>query len=295
MKKQRVYIYVAIVCILLMGCITGCFYWRQNTKIDFNIVSAEAALMNTNNLPFIFPETKTDLPVNRESDLYAHWLDEYLTKDFLIGRVQRNTDPLFVKLDEEHIAPGRNIYLLKPVYEAYKKMCKAALAEGVKLIVTSGHRTFMEQACEWELRWNNPGESLLFNNELEKAQHVLQYRSMPGTSRHHWGTDIDLNSFRLSYFETIEGKKMYTWLKKHASEYGFYQPYSTIDEKRPVGYQEEMWHWSYRPLAQYMLEKYLELVTIDDIKGFKGDRAVMHLDLFGCWVSGIDPILYDAN
>lgn len=221
------------------------------------------------------------------------WVNEHVDKDFLLGKVKRKDNPLFVKVDEEHTE--RNIFLIPPVYEAYKKMYEAALADGVKLKITSGHRTFVEQVCEWELRWNNPNVDTTFANDIEKARFVLQYRSMPGTSRHHWGTDIDLNSFKVSYFETKEGKKVYDWLSENAADYGFYQSYTALDENRPTGYQEEKWHWSYQPLARLMLDKYLELIAIEDISGFKGDVAAQKLPIISDWVCGINPVINDPN
>ena len=217
------------------------------------------------------------------------WVNEHINKDFLLGKVRRQNNPLFIKVDAKHT--DRDIYMIHPVYEAYKKMYEAALADGVKLILKSGHRTFVEQVCEWELRWNEPRMDMPFPNDVEKAKFLLQYRSMPGTTRHHWGTDIDLNSFELTYFQTREGQKIYEWLKENAAQYGFYQPYTAIEERNFIGYQEEKWHWSYKPLARFMLIKYLELVTIDDIKGFKGDKAAKALPIITEWVSGINPQL----
>lgn len=222
-----------------------------------------------------------------ENKQFRSWLKDSITKDFLTGKVNRSVHPMFAKVSEEHTE--RNIYLLKPVYEAYIIMYKAALADGVKLIVTSGHRTFTEQVCEWELRWNNPRTEYSFSGDTEKARFVLQYRSMPGTSRHHWGTDIDLNSFHQSYFETVQGKKVYEWLRANAPLYGFFQPYTPQDENRPTGYCEEKWHWSYRPIARPMLEHYIRKTGKEDIAGFKGDGAVEHLNIMEEWVCGIDP------
>jgi LAS superfamily LD-carboxypeptidase LdcB len=221
------------------------------------------------------------------------WVNENVNKDFLLGRVNRIINPLFTKVTEEHTE--RNIYLLQPVYEAYKKMHSAALADGVKLIITSGHRTFVEQVCEWELRWNDPRTNTPFPNDVEKARYLLQYRSMPGTTRHHWGTDIDLNSFELAYYETPEGKKVYKWLKENAPIYGFFQPYTAKDENRPAGYLEEKWHWSYKPLARPMLSKYFELISINDISGFKGDKAAKILPIITEWVSGINPLINETD
>jgi LAS superfamily LD-carboxypeptidase LdcB len=224
-----------------------------------------------------------------EDKTFRAWLKDSITKDFLTGKINRRTHPMFTKVAEKHTE--RDIYLLKPVYEAYIKMYRAALADGVKLLITSGHRTFVEQVCEWELRWNNPRTEDTFSDEVEKARFVLKYRSMPGTSRHHWGTDIDLNSFRLSYFETEEGKKVYNWLSANAPLYGFFQPYTPQDENRPTGYCEEKWHWSYRSVTRSMLTHYLQKVRKEDITGFKGDKAAKQLHIIREWVCGIDQKL----
>ena len=219
------------------------------------------------------------------------WVDEHIDKNFLLGKIRRQNNPLLVRVGAMH-TERNNIYLLKAVYEAYKKMHKAALADGVKLRIISGHRVFYEQIHEWELRWNNPRTNTVFANDIERARYVLRFRSMPGTSRHHWGTDIDLNSLSTAYFETEEGRKVYQWLVENASFFGFYQPYTAIDYNRPFGYREEKWHWSYKPLAQPMLNKYLELVTIDDISGFQGDATARKLPIIAEWVLGINPQMF---
>lgn len=294
MSKQDLYVCVAGLLLLLLGSGLGCVYFRQmaatGPEVSGETVFTDNPVME---MASSFPEEEISPDKGEVSQeyLYAQWLDEYVTKDFLLGRVSRTKDPLFIKVGEEHTERDK-IYLLVPVYEAYKKMYEAALADGVKLVITSGHRTFMEQACEWELRWNNPGKDVSFGSDLEKARFVLQYRSMPGTSRHHWGTDIDLNSFRLSYYQTAQGKKVYNWLKENANKYGFYQPYTALGEGRDSGYQEEVWHWSYLPVARFMLDRYMALVSAEDIKGFKGDQTVRHLDLIPLWVYGIDQSLY---
>lgn len=255
----------------------------QDTKNESEIIAE--------NLSSIYDEPiDTGIPLEEKKNKYESLLDGYIDKDFLMGKVKRTEHPLFTKVSTEHTE--RNIYLLKSVYEAYIQMYEAARKEGIDLKITSGHRTFVEQVCEWELRWNNPRTEREFDNDTEKARYLLEYRSMPGTSRHHWGTDIDLNSFRPAYFETPEGMKMYEWMKQNAHQYGFFQPYSAQDHRRPVGYCEEKWHWSYLPIAHIMLSKYLELVTIEDIRGFKGEKAVVNLDIINNWVCGIDPDMY---
>ncbi len=78
---------------------------------------------------------------------------------------------------------------------------------------------------------------------------ILLYSSMPGTSRHHWGTDFDINELKNSYYDKGDGKIVYTWLKQHAHKYGFCQPYT---KGRKKGYEEEKWHWSYIPVARIL-------------------------------------------
>lgn len=289
MKILLIHYFMLFICILLSGGLTGCIKSQEIKPVTYH---SGTAIIEPDNSPEIYIEQATTLSTYGafQRKLYEELLNEHITKDFLIGKVKRNNNPLFEKVIPEHTE--RNIYLLAPVYEAYIKMYNAAKNDGVKLIITSGHRTYVEQVCEWELRWNNPQTEDTFETTVDKAKYLLQYRSMPGTSRHHWGTDIDLNSFRLSYFETQEGKKVYSWLQENAHLYGFYQPYTVRDETRPVGYNEEKWHWSYRPIAQIMLERYLVLIDKDDIKGFKGEKAVSHLDIIEQWVCGISSDMY---
>jgi LAS superfamily LD-carboxypeptidase LdcB len=111
---------------------------------------------------------------------------------------------------------------------------------------------------------------------------------MPGTSRHHWGTDIDLNSLNNKYFSTGEGKEIYTWLTENASDYGFCQTYTLKDPTRPTGYEEEKWHWSYLPLARPFLDQYAQKVGYDDLKGFLGWETAKILRVIEDYVQSIN-------
>ena len=113
------------------------------------------------------------------------------------------------------------------------------------------------------------------------------YSSMPMTSRHHWGTDIDLNSLNNSWFEEGEGKKVYDWLQAHAHDFGFYQPYTNKSLNNRTGYEEEKWHWSYMPLAGPYLDFYNKHVTNEDITGFEGSGLAPQIDMVGNYVNGL--------
>src|ERR1043165_6982453 len=109
---------------------------------------------------------------------------------------------------------------------------------------------------------------------------------MPSTSRHHWGTDMDLNSLNNDYFDSGEGKKIYEWLTAHASEFGFCQPYTSKADGR-TGYEEEKWHWSYVPLSKGFLEEYKKQVQYNDITGFLGSEVAESLRVIDKYVDGV--------
>ena len=122
--------------------------------------------------------------------------------------------------------------------------------------------------------------------KIEKARDILTYSSMPGTSRHHWGTDLDLNSLENSYFESGEGKKVYDFMERCGEELGFKQVYTSKEGGR-TGYKEEKWHWSYMPVSSVMLKQYNELVSTMDISGFDGSEFADSINVIGYFVNGI--------
>lgn len=121
---------------------------------------------------------------------------------------------------------------------------------------------------------------------IERAKKILEYSSMPSTSRHHWGTDIDINSLDNSYFTKGKGKKEYEWLVKNANDFGFYQVYTNKNNGRK-GYNMEKWHWSYLPLANKYLNYYNKNIKYKDIKGFNGSKFAKKLNIIKDYVNGV--------
>jgi LAS superfamily LD-carboxypeptidase LdcB len=109
---------------------------------------------------------------------------------------------------------------------------------------------------------------------------------MPSSSRHHWGTDIDLNSLNNSYFNSGKGLSEYEWLITHANHFGFYQVYTEKNKNR-TGYNLEKWHWSYLPLASKYLDFYNKRVINDDINGFEGFQQAQKVKIIKDYVNGI--------
>jgi LAS superfamily LD-carboxypeptidase LdcB len=204
------------------------------------------------------------------------WAQPTLTKAELMGRVTPSRDPAFAAVEDS--------YLRKPVAEAYTKMKEAAARDGVTLRLISATRTFADQRRIWERKWTS-----IDALPADRALKIMTYSSMPGTSRHHWGTDLDLNSLSPKWFvDTAEGRKGYGWLQTHAKEYGFCQPYTTKGPARPTGYAEEKWHWSYQPLSSAFLKQYLATVTAADITGFSGSGTAAAVRSIEDFVGGVD-------
>lgn len=216
--------------------------------------------------------------------------DYEFTKNELMGKINPSTDTNFVRVSAE-FTDRAGLYMRKEAYKSYIKMYVAAKKDNVNLKIVSAFRSFFHQKSIWEAKWTGKrkveGEDLsrTTKGDLYKAKRILLYSSMPGSSRHHWGTDVDLNNLENEYFERGEGEKIYSWLTNHASEFGFCQVYTA---GRTVGYQEEKWHWSYLPLAKKMLQEYKEQINYSDFTGFMGSEQADSVMIIQNYVLGIN-------
>ena len=213
-------------------------------------------------------------------------------KNYLLGKFSPEKDPRFSKLRNEH-ASGAAIggVLRRETYEAFVRMEEEAKKEGIHLVIVSATRNFEIQKKIWENKWNGKviveGKNLTtVKDPVERAKIILHYSSMPGSSRHHWGTDMDLNSLENPYFESGIGLKTYLWLQAHASQYGFCQPFTSKSNGR-TGYEEEKWHWSYLPLSKGLLESYISGVHYEDFSRFAGSETASKIGLIENYVMGV--------
>jgi D-alanyl-D-alanine carboxypeptidase len=216
------------------------------------------------------------------------------TIEYLMGKFDPAQHPDFVKVDKQY-ADEEGYFLRKETYEAFTKMWAAAKADGITLTIVSATRNFERQRGIWEGKWtgsrlieNGANAAKKYPNPKTRALKILEYSSMPGSSRHHWGTDVDLNDLDNYTFEKGPGKKVYEWMVAHAHEYGFCQPYSKKGEARPHGYNEEKWHWSYIPVAKKLTDLAARRMTDDMIGGFKGAETAIEIGIVEKYVLGIN-------
>jgi LAS superfamily LD-carboxypeptidase LdcB len=276
---RNIYVFASVVLGLNL-VFAACGDTRANTK------SSQIALTQADSNrkdSTMIPENKDSLPI-----------DTTITKDYLMGKFDPAKDERFVLLTAP--VATKNLYARKETAKAFEEMRQAAKKDGISLAVTSCVRNFDMQKSIWEAKWKSqkpvdgkilPPESQLKGKE--RALKILLWNSMPGTSRHHWGTDIDINSVSPAYFESGKGKKEYEWLQANAPKFGFCQTYSAIGAERPHGYQEEKWHWSYLPLAQEFTRTYKVIIRNEDIGGFVGSETAAEIGVVEKYVLGINP------
>jgi D-alanyl-D-alanine carboxypeptidase len=119
-----------------------------------------------------------------------------------------------------------------PTAEALKNLADGARAEGIKLSLESGYRSYDTQVAVYnsEVRANGQAQA-----DRESAR--------PGYSEHQTGWAADLGAangkcrLQLCFADTPEGK----WLANKAYKYGFIIRYPSGKEA-VTGYQYEPWH-----------------------------------------------------
>ena len=178
-----------------------------------------------------------------------------MTQDQLLG------------LDESHlILVGRGPHrLTAATAAAFNDMQVAAAYEGFNLQAASSWRSFERQLAIWNGKWrgerplldanSQPIDALQLCDE-ERLHAILRWSALPGTSRHHWGTDLDIydpdclpagTKLALEPWEYEAGgwfADLGEWLGDHMSDFGFFLPYAKpLDAAQGVAY--EPWHISF--------------------------------------------------
>jgi LAS superfamily LD-carboxypeptidase LdcB len=250
--------------------------------------------------------TPTQMPNKSElSDKSDSSDKSQLSTEMLLGKFTPAQDTNFVVIPD-HMSTYKGLYCEKQTFNAYLAMRDSALQEGITLTIISATRNFDRQRQIWERKWNSykpqnssdksdrpngltsPTSPTSSNTseDIAKIRSIMRFSSMPGTSRHHWGTELDFISAETNYWTHGEGLRIYNWLCANAHKFGFFQPYTANPTR--TGYAEERWHWSYAPLSKPYLETYKQKITAEDITGFSGSYLVDSLNIIESHVFGIE-------
>jgi LAS superfamily LD-carboxypeptidase LdcB len=123
----------------------------------------------------------------------------------------------------------------------------------------------------------------------EQLHAILRYSAMPGGSRHHWGSDLDVydagavdEDYRVQLMpaEVAPGgvfDPLHRWLDERMSadrSHGFYRPYA-MDSG---GVAPERWHLSYAPLALACAGQFTAATLLDSWKALPRDRPLLLRD-----------------
>lgn len=154
-----------------------------------------------------------------------------------------------------------------------------AAREGFDLTILSGFRSFERQLSIWNRKAT--GQLAVLDTDARPLDiatltptqlvfAILRWSALPGASRHHWGTDIDVYDAAakppgydvdLIPAEVEAGgmfAPLHEWLDERIATgraYGFVRPY----DRDRGGVAPERWHLSYAPVAS----EYLRRLTPD--------------------------------
>lgn len=173
---------------------------------------------------------------------------------------------------------GNDYKLRKEAHDAFIKLKTEAHKSDIRIQVVSSYRGYDHQNKIWERKYNRN-----INNGLspqESINKIIEYSTIPGTSRHHWATDIDIidanvvqpsSVLQPKHFEANGCyRKLKLWMDKHANDFGFFLVYTNLSNRK--GFKYEPWHYSYKPLSSAYLTQYMNLnikdiITNENLKG----------------------------
>jgi len=212
--------------------------------------------------------------------------------DILTGSTERHLTDLHSGQAEGAMLVHQDIVV--PLTELQQN----AAASGFDLRLCSGFRSFDRQLHIWNAKLSGlrpvvDDRGALINLDLlspwQQIQAVMRWSALPGASRHHWGTDIDIYDraampadYQLQLIPAeVEGQGMFApmhdWLDEKLADQGFYRPYGTDTG----GVAPERWHISYRPLAQTFAQRLTAEVLEQRLQGTELlllDVVLDHLD-----------------
>lgn len=191
-----------------------------------------------------------------------------------------------------------------------RAMRTAAALEGFDLLPASGFRDFDRQLAIWNGKCRGERELLDLRGcrldaaalgAQERVTAILHWSALPGASRHHWGSEIDVfdgaaqqagtpvSLVPESYAPGGPFAALSTWLDHNAAVFGFFRPYSSDRG----GVQPEPWHLSYAPVSVPALEAF----TIEMLRDALADAAIELPEVIGArlpeiwrrYVANVDP------
>jgi LAS superfamily LD-carboxypeptidase LdcB len=167
---------------------------------------------------------------------------------------------------------------------AFLGLRAAATQIDIDLVPVSTFRTFQQQLMIWNDKFHGrrpmldqDGRALdaAVMTEEQRVRAILLWSALPGASRHHWGTEIDVidraalpkghrpQLIPLEYSPGGIFEKLGAWLPRHCEDYGFFLPY----DRDRGGVRPEPWHLSFAPVSSAALPA----LTVEVLAAALGD------------------------
>lgn len=177
----------------------------------------------------------------------------------------------------------------KEALPAFLELKQRAEQDGIELSIASSFRDFTRQKTIWNEKFTGKRTVLDSNSNpinihdlsnKEKVKAILIWSALPGFSRHHWGTEIDVydksalaegQQFELipsEYEKAGPFEKLGDWLNEEKNLGDFIRPYFPPTNK----ISPEPWHLSFKPVSevfqqQLSIESVIDFYQNNEIEG----------------------------
>ena len=198
-----------------------------------------------------------------------------LTPEMLTGKSRAH----LIHLPTPH---SPNHFLQAEAAKAFQGLQQSAVKNGFNLQPASSFRDFARQQLIWNGKFTGErkvhddfGTALELGqlDDWQKCQAILRWSALPGASRHHWGTEIDIfdpdllpqgQSLQLEPWEYEKGGYFFElseFLTENLPHFDFALPFMAMPEGKKIG--REPWHISYVPLAEQAAKQFSpEILTL---------------------------------
>ena len=165
-----------------------------------------------------------------------------------------------VPIDENSDRPG----LHKDARKDFLLLRQESRKHNLELAVASGYRNYDRQREIWngkasgKIPLRNEKGDIIPTRQLSKEKLVLtilRWSALPGFSRHHWGSDLDVFDAEACKHPQLLPREyhpggvchpLFLFLQKNMTNFGFFYPY----DRDRGGIYPEPWHISHRKTAQ---------------------------------------------
>lgn len=181
-------------------------------------------------------------------------------------------------LESSHLVEFNTPYqtglLVHPgIIDDLKALLSQAEKDGLPLCLVSAFRSFDRQMQIWNDKWmgfkpvySRHGRPLNIDplSDMEKYKAISLWSALPGLSRHHWGSDLDIflkapidAGYKVQLTPEEFGangvcSELEQWLEENLESFGFFRPYRVYQQ----GVSQEPWHISHHQTARLILQNF---------------------------------------